>query len=232
LPLPFLFTEFTGAAFPDVEQRTLWQRGMLKVVRRIASICAGMLVALALAQAGSSAPRRRVRSRADAGPMLLGTDPPGRLRPAPPIDGGVAQQDAGPDEVHRELQTLRGRVDALERERALALGQSQQLEQVVRELRELRSQLSAAEAQKQAQQEQKAARYAQVQDTINTLYLAQQRLASGDYEIGAALDQAQAAFSGQAQRDIAAARQALQNRDLAAARAYLVAAISDAQRDY
>jgi hypothetical protein len=39
-------------------------------------------------------------------------------------------------------------------------------------------------------------------------------------------------MSGQAQRDIAAARQALQNRDLAAARAYLVAAISDAQRDY
>jgi hypothetical protein len=164
--------------------------------------------------------------------MLLGTDPPGSMRLAPPSDGGVAQQDAGPDEVHLELRALRGRLDALERERALAQGQSQQLEQIVRELRELRSQLSAAEAQKLAQQEQKAARYAQVQDTINTLYLAQQRLASGDFEIGAALEQAQAVFSGQAQRDIAAARQALQNRDLAAARAYLLAAISDAQREY
>jgi len=190
-----------------------------------------MLAALALAQAGSGAPRRKLRSRADAGPMLLGTDPPGSLRPASPSDGGVAQQDAGPDELRRELQALRGRVDALERERALAQGQSQQLEQIVRELRELRGQISAAEAQKQAQQEQKAVRYAQVQDTINTLYLAQQRLASGDSDIGAALEQAQAVFSGQAQRDIAAARQALQNRDLAAARAYLVAAISDAQRD-
>ena len=43
------------------------------------------------------------------------------------------------------------------------------------------------------------------------------------------LDQAQRSFTGQAQRDVQAARAALRNRDLAAARALLSAAISDAQ---
>src|SRR3954469_15175640 len=78
------------------------------------------------------------------GPILLGTDPPGRLRPSPPApaDAGVAQQDAGPDEVHRELQTLRARLDGLEQELARARQTSQQLEQLTSEVQQLRQQVA------------------------------------------------------------------------------------------
>jgi hypothetical protein len=43
------------------------------------------------------------------------------------------------------------------------------------------------------------------------------------------LDQAQSSFTGQAQRDVQAARDALRNGDMSQARAYLSAAVSDAQ---
>jgi hypothetical protein len=55
-------------------------------------------------------------------------------------------------------------------------------------------------------------------------------LAGGNASIDDQLAQARGAFPPQAQRDIDAARTALQNRDLSAARAYLSAAISDAQQ--
>jgi colicin import membrane protein len=189
------------------------------------------LLAALLAQSRPAS--RPSRGRADGGdrPILLGTDPPGKLRPNPPAaDGGVeAQRDAGVEAVQRELQQLRARIDALERERTQAQQNARQLDQVVQELQQLRQQVADAEARRQAAEEQQQAQRASMQTAVDSLYAAQQRLAGGDSAIEAQLDQAQSAFTGQAQRDIQAARVALRNRDLAAARALLSAAINHAQ---
>lgn len=164
-------------------------------------------------------------------PVLLGTDPPGKLRPADAIpDSGVAAADAGPDEVHRELQQLRARVDMLERERAQSQQSGQQLQQITQELQELRRQVADAEAQRQAEVEQAQARRASTQSAVDSLYGAQAQLAGGSYDVEAQLSRAESAFTGDAQRNVRLARTALQNRDLAAARAYLAAAIAAAQQ--
>lgn len=198
---------------------------------RLFAAIPALLVAALLGQA--RAPTRTPRGRADAGdgPILLGTDPPGRLRPSPPApaDAGVAQRDAGPDEVHRELQTLSARLDALEQELARARQTSQQLDQLTSEVQQLRQQVADAEAQRQAAEDQRQSQRSAVQSAVSALYTAQQRLQGGNSSIEAELDQAQAAFTGQAQRQVQAARAALRNRDLAGARALLGAAISDAQ---
>ena len=191
-----------------------------------------VLFALLLAQ-GRPAPRPG-RGQADAGserPILLGTDPPGKLRPSPPTaDAGVAgPHDARLDTVLQEVQQLRARIDTLERERVQAQQNAQKLDQVVQELQQLRQQVADAEARRQASEDQQQAQRASVQSAVDALYAAQQRLAGGNYSIEAELDQAQTSFTGQAQRDIQAARAALRNRDLAQARALLAAAISDAQ---
>ena len=190
-----------------------------------------VLFALLLAQSRPAS--RGARGRADAGdpPILLGTDPPGKLRPNPPSpDGGVVgQRDAGPDPIQQEMQQLRARIDALEQERAQTRQDAQKLDQLVQELQQLRQQVADAEARRQAIEEQQQAQRASVQTAVDALYAAQQRLAGGNYAIETELDQAQRSFTGQAQRDVQAARAALQNRDLAAARALLSAAISHAQ---
>ena len=103
---------------------------------RLFGIAPAVVIALALAQV--RAPARTGRGKADAGdrPVLLGTDPPGRLRPASAdagTDGGT--RDAGPDEVHRELERLRTRLDALEQDRVRAAEQTaQQLQQLSAEV--------------------------------------------------------------------------------------------------
>ena len=185
-----------------------------------------VLLAFLLGQARP--PSRAPRGRADAGPVLLGTDPPGRLRPTPPSPdaGTTAQHDGGVDDVHRELQQLRARLEALEQERAQAQQNAQQL---VQEVQQLRQRIADAEAQRQVAEQERETRRASVQSAVDALYTAQQRLAGGNGSIETELEQAQSAFTGQAQRDIEAARAALRNRDLSAARALLSAAISDAQ---
>jgi chromosome segregation ATPase len=199
-------------------------------MRLLAAIPALLLAAL-LGQA--RAPTRAPRGRADAGdgPILLGTDPPGRLRPEAPAaaDAGVAQRDAGPDEVHQELQALRARLDALEQELARSRETTQQLEQLTSEVQQLRQQVADAEAQRLAAEEQRQSQRAALQSAVEALYTAQQRLQAGNASIDAELDQAQAAFTGQAQRQVQAARAALRNSDLTGARALLSAAISNAQ---
>ena len=188
-----------------------------------------VLLAFLLGQARP--PSRAPRGRADAGPVLLGTDPPGRLRPTPPSPdaGTTSQHDGGVDDVHRELQQLRARLEALEQERAQAQQNAQQLQQLVQEVQQLRQRIADAEAQRQVAEQERETRRASVQSAVDALYTAQQRLAGGNGSIETELEQAQSAFTGQAQRDIEAARAALRNRDLSAARALLSAAISDAQ---
>ena len=196
---------------------------------RLFGIAPALLLAALLAQVRTTS--RPARGRADAGdrPVLLGTDPPGRLRPAGDagIDGGPG--DAGPDEVHRELQTLRARVEALERERAQSQLTAQQLQQLTAEVQLMRQQLADAEARRVTEEQQHQEQRENVQGGVDTLIAAQQRLATGDSGIEADLQRAQASFSGQALRDVQAAREALRNHDLAQARLLLNAAIRDAQ---
>jgi hypothetical protein len=205
---------------------------------RLLGIAPALLLSFLLAQTRSST--RPTRGRADAGaradagdrPIYLGTDPPGRLRPpAATPDAGTAAvpRDAGWDEVHRQMEQLRARLDALEQERAQNQQTAQQLQQLNQEVQLLRQQIADAEAQRAAAEQQREARRAAVESTIDLLYAAQQQLAGGNSSIEPALDQAQATFTGQAQRDVAAARAALRNSDLAGARALLGAAISHAQ---
>ena len=197
---------------------------------RLLGIAPSLLLAVLVAQTRSST--RTTRGRADAGekPILLGTDPPGRLRPNP-ADAGAppAPRDAGPDETQRELQQLRARLELLEQERSQNQQTAQQLQQLSQDVQALRQQIADAEAQRAAAEQQRAADRASVRSAVDALYGAQERLAGGNSAIEAALDQAQAAFTGQAQRDVAAARDALRNRDLSAARALLSVAISNAQ---
>lgn len=196
-------------------------------MRVLASIPA-LLAALLLGQ-GRPTPRQP-RARPDGGPILLGTDPPGRLRPATPsADAGVVQRDAGPDEVHQELQVLRARVDALERERAQSQQTAEQLQQLTTEVQQLRQQIADGDAQRQAAEQEREAGRASVQSAVDALYGAQQKMMGGNASIESELDQAQATFTGKARRDVEAARAALQNRDLAAARSFLSRAIVDAQ---
>jgi len=205
-------------------------------VRLLGIVPAAMIVFL-MAQVSPAARPKRGRAdagaRADAGerPLLLGTDPPGRLRPTPaPPDGGASvERDAGPDDVQRELQQLRARLDALEQERAHAQQVSQQLQQLTLEVQQIRQQIADAEARRQLEEQQREEREGVVQSGLDAVYGAQQRLAAGDWSIEAELSRAQAAFTGQAQRDVEAARMAVQNRDLARARAMLSAAIFHAQ---
>jgi len=204
---------------------------------RLLGIVPAAMIAFLMAQVSPAA--RPKRGRADAGapadagerPLLLGTDPPGRLRPTqPPPDGGATvERDAGPDDVHRELQQLRARLDALEQERAHAQQVSQQLQQLTLEVQQIRQQIADAEARRQLEEQQREERQGLVQSGLDALYAAQQRLAAGDASIDFELSRAQAAFTGQAQRDVEAARMAVQNRDLARARAMLSAAIFHAQ---
>jgi TolA-binding protein len=204
---------------------------------RLLGIIPAATIAFLMAQASPTARPKRGRAdagaRADAGerPLLLGTDPPGRLRPtqAPPDGGAPAERDAGPDDVHRELQQLRARLDALEQERAHAQQVSQQLQQLTLEVQQIRQQIVDAEGRRQLEEQQREERQALVQSGLDSLYTAQQRLAAGDASIESELARAQAAFTGQAQRDVEAARMAVQNRDLARARAMLSAAIFHAQ---
>src|SRR5882762_3304575 len=121
------------------------------------------------------------------------------------------------------------RADAVERERTQAQQVSQQLQQLTLEVQQIRQQIADAEARRQAEEQQREERQALVQSGLDALYAAQQRLAAGDASIDSELSRAQAAFTGQAQRDVEAARMAVQNRDLARARAMLSAAIFHAQ---
>ncbi|HUJ25502.1 MAG TPA: hypothetical protein VLW85_05765 [Myxococcales bacterium] len=201
-------------------------------MRALAAAIVGLLVALLLSQAGEGAPRRRARAQADGGPVLLGTDPPGSIRRTAASDGGVevARLDAGPTATQRELADLRARVDALERQLQAQQQQAQQLQQIASEVQRLRTQLADAEARRQAEQQEQAQQRSQRESAIAALNQAQSALAGGSYDVSGALDQAEGAFSGQAQRDVQAARAALQNHDLSQARALLNAAILDAQQ--
>src|SRR5438477_4830337 len=168
-------------------------------MRVLAAVSFGLLGTLLLAQTRPGAPARRTRARPDGGPVLLGTDPPGRLRIEAQSDGGVmAQADAGPDATQRQIIELRARVDALQQQMSQMQQQSQGLQDLSAQMQQLRQQLADAEARRQAEEQQRAARQQQTQSAIDTLVQAQSALAGGSSDIAGALDQAASTFTGQA----------------------------------
>ena len=209
-------------------------------MRIFATLIAALSVAASFAPGTRRPQGRSGRGTADGGlppvrtpgPILLGTDPPGKLRPQrPEPDGGTpVPRIAAPDDVQRELQQLRARVDALEQQRGQLQEQSRQLGEVMRQLQQVRAQLNEGEQRKQAAQQQERQQGEQRASGVSALQQAQMALAGGDSQVEDQLSQASASLPAQAQRDIEAARTALRNRDLSAARAYLSAAILHAQQ--
>ena len=209
-------------------------------MRILLSLAVSLGVAAALAQGRPRPQDRSGRGQADGGtsrvrtqgPLFLGTDPPGKLRPqrAEPDGGTLVPRIAVPDEVQRELQQLRGRVEALERDRAQLQQQSQQLGEVMQLLQDLRGKIAEGEQRKAAAQQQERAQRVQRESGVSALQQAQAALAGGDSAVEEQLALAQASFPPRAQYDIEAARTALRNRDLSAARAYLSSAIQHAQQ--
>jgi len=209
-------------------------------MRIFASLLAALSVTAALAQKGTRPQGRSGRGTPDGGvsrvrtpgPIFLGTDPPGKLRPQhAETDGGTpVPRIAAPDDVQRELQQLRLRVDALERERGQLQQQSQQLGEVMLQLQDLRRQLADGEERKQSALQQERAQQEQRESSLGALQRAQAALASGDSAVEDQLTQAQASMPPLAQRDLEAARTALRNRDLSAARGYIGAAMQHARQ--
>jgi hypothetical protein len=212
----------------------------MRVVTALLSVSLALLL---LAQSSSRKKAARTKPPADTtnadGAVLLGPDPPGRLRPDPPParDAGIAAAstiDGGADGGTRSLQSLqieelRARIALLEQQAALQQQQAQQMQLMNEQLSALRQQMADQE-NRRAQERQQAQQHAEAtQSAINSLTYVQQQLMQGDTSVGAALDQAQSAFTGQAQRDIDYARQALRNGDVAGARTYVYSAIMDAQ---
>ncbi|GAC1336684.1 MAG: hypothetical protein NVSMB23_02170 [Myxococcales bacterium] len=181
------------------------------------------------------APDAGVRRTRERGPHLLG-DPPGRVRVSTPPATAGAQQPPAPEKsprvekLEQQVAELRNHTASLEAQLARSQAQASQLQLLNDQIAELRGQL-AAEAQRKAQAEEaQLAQRQQVQQAVSGLLSAQQVLAGGSADVDAALTQAEATLSGDAQRDVAAARQSLRNRDLSAARFHLGAAVAHAQQ--
>ena len=155
-------------------------------------------------------------------------DPPGVLR-AEVSDGGSL--DAGvsrPRASDLELQALRVRVSALERQVQQAQQQGDEFARVTDQLEALRAQVADAESRRQVEQQQAVARRADAEEALNLLSQAQEVLAGGNGAgLGETLDRAERALSGQARADVAAAKVALGRNDLFAARQYLAAALTE-----
>jgi hypothetical protein len=218
---------------------------------RYAAVLLTLSLAVLFAQSGTGA-RKRSRGRADAGlssfpspddggPLLLGPDTPGRIKVEPPArDGGlpdgstVAPPDGGGSRSSQQAQIeeLRGRISVLEQQATAAQQQAQEMRAMNEQLQALRQQLADADARRQQEQADEQRHRQAVQSAMSSLAGVQQQLLYGnssDASVDQALDQAQSTFTGQAQRDVQAARMALRNNDVSAARAYLSTAMQDAQ---
>jgi hypothetical protein len=185
--------------------------------------------------AATAAPLR-VYDPGDGGPIYLG-DPPGELRPSDDPSPSPAPQaaepaDAGPAAESADVRQLRGRVAALERLLAQPRNddQSELLWQLNEQLAGVRDQLSRAQAGQVATQMAAYQSRMQLQRSVVTLGIVQERLAYGDSQVIDALDAATPALPFPAQGLVRDARAAVREGDLASARYWLTLAIGEAQR--
>lgn len=164
----------------------------------------------------------------------------GRISAAAPDGGASADSRAGDNAGARQAASpadtddLRRRISALEQRLATAIDQRQELDRLNQQITELRQQLAQMEsqraaAQQEAQQEAMDSR-ARSQQAVTTLYAAQQALTNGNGDVAATLSSVAPSLSPAAQRELAAAQEALGSNDLYAARAHISAAIAASQR--
>jgi len=183
---------------------------------------------------GTRAPmqRREVQSQ-DGGPSIVYVgDRAGKLTEIKAaIDGGLSAPGAGPllTDLQQQIVALQARQTEMQQRQNSTQEQVQLLQQMNDQLRSLNGQMTQAQTDRAAQAAQAADQQQQTQAAINGLAPALQMLQSGNGQIGDALDAAQQAFPPQAQRDLAAARDAITNSNLNLARGYIQTAIGDAQ---
>ena len=146
------------------------------------------------------------------------------------VDGGALATSDELESLRREVAALQARTAALEREASRSRGQEQVVQQLSGQLAALRQQLTQGQQQQVDAQQQEQGRRSDVQAAISGLQGVQSALAGGSLDVDAALAEAQESLPPQAQRDLAAARDAIRNRDVYNARAYVAQAIADAQQ--
>ena len=160
----------------------------------------------------------------------------GRISAAAPDGGASADSRAGDNAGARQAASpadtddLRRRISALEQRLATAIDQRQELDRLNQQITELRQQLAQVESQRMAAQQQVVESRVQTQQAVNTLQAAQQALTNGNGDVAATLSSVAPSLPAAAQRELAAAQQALRSNDLYAARAHISAAIAASQR--
>ena len=146
-----------------------------------------------------------------------------------PSDGGAAPTSDELAELRRDVSTLKTRTQALERDSQRARDQDQLLQRLSDQVQSLRQELAQDKAQKQAREDEQAARRDETQQAMTGLAQVQNAMAGGSADVDRALVSLRSSLPPAAQRDVDAAREALRNRDLAAARALVAQAMMDAQ---
>jgi chromosome segregation ATPase len=153
------------------------------------------------------------------------------------LDGGFS--DAGPrsggssaevETLRRQVSELQARTSMLEQQASRGRYQEQLLQQLSDQMAALRQQMAAGQQQRADAQQQAQTQREDAQAAISGLTSVQSALAGGNLDVDAALAEAQGSMPPQAQRDLAAARDALRNHDLYNARAQVAQAIADAQQ--
>jgi hypothetical protein len=184
---------------------------------------AGVMTASAAVPAGQA-------SRDGGVPVAEGATPDAG-RPAAAAKSGAAEAQAEVDQLKDELQRMR-EAEALRAElqksRAVEVEQAEQLGEVNQQLEQLRGELSSAVAdQREAERQREAPAAAQRQVSANLLAL-DPVLATGDTNVLTTLEAAERVVGAGGRRNLALAREALENEDLATAREYVYRAALDA----
>lgn len=143
-------------------------------------------------------------------------------------DGGTASGEELA-RLRQEVQQLRDRVGVLELELSKVKRQEQKLQQLLDEIQAIHSDLRSAVAERQATEREATQRAADLRSAIDSLIDLDARLARGDAEVLPVLDAAKGLLPPVAAAELATARRALENKDLAAARVALLQAIADAE---
>lgn len=157
----------------------------------------------------------------DAGVAVV--EPPRPLAPIPhPVIAEV-------DQLRRDVVDLKTRAALLERQASQAEAMSAQLDKLSRQITSLQTQLSDTENRRTEKERQVAERRAQSEQAVASLGAAQQQLATGNGNVGAALNYAESTLTGNALANIQAAKASLANGDLGSARIWIGLAIAEAQ---
>lgn len=129
-----------------------------------------------------------------------------------------------------EVELLKQRTAALEREAEVQRQQATQTQAVVQQLETLRSELQSANAAQAEKERAVATQVANGKRAVDLLMGAVSQLSTGDRNIEGALRAAESAgLTPVAQQDLAMARQSLANDDLRIATNYILQAVNDSQ---